>query len=93
MVKALSVKRTEATGNSQNPANLQAELEAMFRKMWIPVSERLPEDAEEVLVCNVVLNLFYLASRQDGRWIPDYSRDPVSGITHWMQIIPPEVQP
>ncbi len=76
-----------------------AELEAERR--WIPVSERLPEDCERVLVRarnspqNLPRRAFY--TYRNGKWVNDevdidnvYSN---LSVTHWMALPePPEVK-
>ena len=57
---------------------------------WIPVTERLPEENETVLVCGedgVEPGVFYGKS---GFWTYDlYEQDPIFGVTHWMPLPQP----
>lgn len=63
-------------------------------QIWIPVSVRLPEKNEIVLVYNgdyVESGVFY---GERGFWTTDcYEEDHICGVTHWMPLPePPEVK-
>ena len=62
-----------------------AELESKQR--WIPVSERLPKDGEEVLVYEK--GFIFLICRQNGKWVNDdsgaYWLD-LDNPTYWMPL-------
>lgn len=68
--------------------NLQAELELIYRKMWVSVNDRMPTDQYFYLV--VAYGIPYLAYWSNDMWrgSDDY---PVHSVTHWMPIIKPEV--
>ncbi len=53
---------------------------------WIPVSERLPEDSQRVLVC-CADGRQYVAATDGGFWSDgrEYS-DHIHDITHWMPL-------
>ena len=78
MAEKHAVKITEA---------LRMAMNALKEKQWIPVSERLPKDDEDVLVC---VNGTYrdLAYRDEGTWY-DERHNHLKGITHWMQLPEP----
>ena len=68
-----------------------AECGEYFRAGWIPVSERLPEDCVEVIVCEIIMDYecvsagFYdEAGRQ---WFSN--GDAADYVSHWMPLPPP----
>ena len=52
------------------------------RTRWIPVSERLPDDDIECLVCDECG--IYMAIVNEGDWWMDGRK--LEGITHWMEL-------
>ena len=60
---------------------------------WIPVTERLPEDGQEVIFCDrdVVYEGFYLTNRKTNKkeWRPAYSSFSIGGVTAWMPLPEP----
>lgn len=71
-------------------ANLKAEMEGIYRKMWMPVVERKPADNMLVLTCRA--GLFDLGHLESGRWVDEASGHTMYDVTHWMSVIGPEVQ-
>lgn len=76
----------------------RAEIIATAAEPWTPVSERLPEDSSEVIVCHgaftpaVVRTGYYGGEPLD--WRDDFDNEEgveLLGITHW-QPLPPPVQ-
>lgn len=65
--------------------------EVLQRQRWIPVSERLPEEGENVFVAYIARyeeNLYGdIAFREDDKWIwlAD-GTEPIVEITHWMPL-------
>jgi hypothetical protein len=66
---------------------------------WIPVSERLPEEEQEVLVwngggqCLKPWQGHVLCEYRNGEWRESQESDLYPGITHWMPLPePPEVK-
>ena len=66
---------------------------------WIPVSERLPEEDQEVLVwngggqCLKPWQGHVLCEYRNGEWRESQESDLYPGITHWMPLpAPPEVK-
>jgi hypothetical protein len=66
---------------------------------WIPVSERLPEEDQEVLVwngggqCLKPWQGHVLCEYRNGEWRESQESDLYPGITHWMKLPePPEVK-
>lgn len=60
-----------------------------MRNQWISVKDRLPDDNESYLVCDLVTGE-YLPDRgflEDGVW--HISGDPEFKVTHWMPFPPP----
>ena len=55
---------------------------------WISVTERLPEDGQEVIFCDrvVVYEGFYLTNRKTNKkeWRPAYSSFSIGRVTAWM---------
>ncbi|MBO7251527.1 MAG: DUF551 domain-containing protein [Oscillospiraceae bacterium] len=60
---------------------------------WIPVSERLPEDFQRVLVFRPGQYFEIHVTRMDGfnweKWDMDYSTGKKGAITHWMPLPEP----
>jgi hypothetical protein len=70
-----------------------------LRGGWIPVSERLPEEEQEVLVwngggqCLKPWQGHVLCEYRNGEWRESQESDLYPGITHWMPLPePPEVK-
>ena len=70
------------------PAPKDELVEYVRAPVWIPVSERLPNKGDEVLVYN---GEFYLAERHSDYW--DTLEGFIEGVTHWMPLpSPPEAE-
>jgi hypothetical protein len=83
--------RNQITKENTMPNDkFKAELETIYRKMWNKVEDCLPDDETEVLACRNGTGLFDLASHSDDRWIGSDGFT-IYGITHWMEIVAPEV--
>jgi len=61
---------------------------------WIPVSERLPEPNEPVLIYTEVLGRHVASVDEEGEWFCDYGGEWLfPKVTHWMPLPePPEVK-
>ena len=59
---------------------------------WIPVTERLPEDTTEVLVCSGIFAPFTEVAFYDGLWYSAWDGETeIESVTHWMPLPePPE---
>jgi hypothetical protein len=62
---------------------------------WIPVSERLPEESDLVLVATQYeqevwgsWNGMHVASLRDGKWREEVESNVVAVVTHWMPLPP-----
>lgn len=53
---------------------------------WIPVSERLPEDDDPVLACDVRDDFVECLCYCDGLWYSEEYRLSLDSITHWMPL-------
>ena len=53
--------------------------------VWIPVTERLPEELQPVLVC-LISKVRVVAWYSDEEWTVSWSGAPVRGVTHWMPL-------
>lgn len=81
---------------AQRVINLRAEIARLTEaQRWIPVSERLPEEGQRVLVWNCASNPSHVATftsggRPENMWhYNDGYDDPacwVDGVTHWMPL-------
>lgn len=60
---------------------------------WISVSERLPEEGQEVLVYVQDDDLFWLVGFYDQKWIENVGileEHEVDNVSHWKPILPPQ---
>ena len=66
-----------------------------IERRWIPVSERLPDNDQPVLVwnsggyCQKPWAWWQICDYEDGKWREQDERDEYPGVTHWMPL-PPE---
>jgi len=66
---------------------------------WIPVTERLPEEEQEVLVwngggqCLKPWQGHVLCEYRNGEWRESQESDLYPGITHWMPLPEPPASP
>lgn len=61
---------------------------------WIPVTERLPEEGEEVMVFGYWHEKFqplmcYLSPHRKGEWFTTVAGQQVYEVTHWMPLPQP----
>jgi hypothetical protein len=67
-------------------------------RRWIPVSERLPEEGQEVLAwnnggqCEKPWQGCVLCEHRNGEWREVEERDLYPGVTHWMPLPEPPVR-
>lgn len=61
-----------------------------LEQRWIPVTERLPENGQVVIVCDIRENWTGCWEyRYGGEWADNYLTFSTSDITHWMPIPEP----
>jgi hypothetical protein len=62
--------------------------------IWNKVSEQMPDDEMEVLVFCEEADDMYLAWHDSSVdcWLAEH-HGRIDGVTHWMEVIPPEVKP
>jgi hypothetical protein len=70
------------------------EVKALKAKIftWIPVSERLPENGENVLACRTLINgerTIQKAFQYSGKWELSWDGASFSNVTHWMKLPEP----
>ena len=63
-------------------------IEELSKPRWIPVSERLPEDGQWVLVWGHGQKIPIMMFRESGAWIDDQFEFHTT-ITHWMPLPEP----
>jgi hypothetical protein len=88
----------DVTSNDiDQPSNVYVKVEDLPR--WISVSERLPDEHQEVLVwngggqCHNPWQGHVLCEYRNGEWRESQQSDLFPGITHWMPLPePPEVR-
>ena len=68
----------ELTRENESLAKSVNEASEILRRRWIPVTERLPENGERVLVYSL-----YWGVREDLRFMGKFER---SDVTHWMPL-------
>jgi hypothetical protein len=68
--------------------------DAFLDRRWMPVSERLPEPNEPVLIYTAVLGRHVASVDEEGEWFCDYGGEWLfPDVTHWMPLPePPEVK-
>jgi hypothetical protein len=88
--RSIDMHRTDKWyGDPADGDALEELLELRSRTRWIPVTEKLPEDDIECLVCDECGT--YMAIMDSGWWWTDGHA--LDGITHWMPLPePPEVK-
>jgi hypothetical protein len=55
---------------------------------WIPVSERLPEEFQRVLICGAY-KFLAVGRVMNGRWVISWNNDEAKSVTHWMPLPEP----
>jgi hypothetical protein len=62
----------------------------MLPLVWIPVSERLPQPNEPVLIYTAVLGRHVASVDEEGEWFCDYGGEWLfPNVTHWMPLPEP----
>ena len=69
-------------------AKYKALLELLYIPRWIPVTERLPEDGQWVLVWGHGQKIPIMMFRESGAWIDDQFEFHTA-VTHWMPLPEP----
>ncbi len=83
-----------STSEAISRKNLKAELDAIYRKFWNKVEERLPQDSQAVLLyCDRPEGPdIGLYDTREEVWVCVITEKFIDGVTHWMEIVPPEVE-
>lgn len=81
--------------NTSEVDELSAELLALAergaRYRWIPVSERLPDDGKEVIICTTAADVCAGFARWGGSFTTEEGCELyLADVTHWMPIPEPE---
>jgi hypothetical protein len=71
--------------------DIGGEIVPLYRSpRWIPVSERLPEANEPVLIYTEVLGSHVASVDEEGEWFCDYGGEWLfPNVTHWMPLPEP----
>lgn len=73
---------------------LQKRIDELEAGKWISVDDRLPEDKQNVLICEKdSLGIYYysVGYQEDSDWYLEYNSEPLDCATHWQPLpLPPK---
>lgn len=85
------------TGEKGNPVVYTSRLQEAFpgcnglslrRDRWIPVSERLPDHTNTVIVSDAA-GVWFASRTKHGEWLDTCGSGEMQGVTHWMPLPEP----